>query len=81
MPPSAPPPPPFAPWRKAADLARAVRAARERMGITHTQLAARARVSRKFVYDLESGKETLRMDKVLAVLAALGLRAALMTGS
>ena len=81
MPPSAPPPAPFAPWRKSADLARAARAARERMGMTPTQLAARAKVSRKFVYDLEGGKETLRMDKVLAVLAALGLRAALMTGS
>ena len=77
MPPSTPPPPPFATWRKAADLARAVRAARERMGLTPTKLAARAKVSRKFVYDLESGKETLRMDKVLAVLAALGLRATL----
>jgi len=55
-----------------------VRAARVRMRMTPTQLAARAKVSRKFVYELEGGKETLRTDKVLAVLAALGLRAAFM---
>ena len=55
-----------------------MRAARVRMRMTPTQLAARAKVSRKFVYELEGGKETLRTDKVLAVLAALGLRAAFM---
>jgi y4mF family transcriptional regulator len=54
-------------------LGAAVRAARERMGFTQEQLARRASVGLKFLYELESGKETLRADKVRDVLDALSL--------
>lgn len=61
------------PWRTNQQLAQAVRAAREAAGWTQAQLAERARVGLKFLYELESGKDTLRTDKVLDVLKVLGL--------
>ena len=64
-------------WRPGKPLADAVRTARERKGMTQAQLAQRARVGLKFLYELETGKQTLRSDKVLDVLEALGLQLAL----
>lgn len=61
-------------WRPGMPLADAVRAARERKSMTQAQLAQRARVGLKFLYELETGKETLRSDKVLDVLEVLGLQ-------
>jgi y4mF family transcriptional regulator len=61
-------------WRTSSQLAQAVRAARERAGLTQEQLARRARVGLKFLYQIESGKDTLRSDKVLDVLDALSIR-------
>lgn len=55
-------------------LGREMRKARERLGISVTDLARRADVGRKFVYELEAGKESLRVDKVLAVAETLGLQ-------
>ena len=65
-------------WRTSSQLAQAVRAARERTGLTQAQLAQRARVGLKFLYELESGKDTLRADKVLDVLDVLALRLVVM---
>ena len=61
-------------WRSGRQLAAAVRSARERMGLTQAQLARRAAVGLKFLYELESGKDTLRADKVLDVLDVLALQ-------
>jgi y4mF family transcriptional regulator len=61
-------------WRSGRQLAAAVRSARERMGLTQAQLAQRAAVGLKFLYELESGKDTLRADKVLDVLDVLALK-------
>lgn len=70
-----PPPAPAAiVWRTSSQLAQAVRSARERLGLTQGDLAKRARVGMKFLYELEAGKDTLRSDKVLDVLDVLGLR-------
>jgi len=60
-------------WTSSAELGEAVLVARKSMGLTQTGLAARAGVGHRFVYDLERGKGTLRIDKVTAVLGALGL--------
>jgi y4mF family transcriptional regulator len=60
-------------WTSSAELAEAVLTARKALGLTQLALAARAGVGHRFVYDLERGKGTLRVDKVGAVLAALGL--------
>ena len=69
-----PPAPHAVVWRSSSQLAQAVRAARERKGLTQGQLARQARVGLKFLYELETGKDTLRADKVLDVLDVLGLR-------
>lgn len=60
-------------WTNSVELGQAVLVAREASNLTQTQLGARARVGRKFVYNLEHGKGTLRVDKVMQVLAALRL--------
>jgi y4mF family transcriptional regulator len=61
-------------WRSGKQLGAAVRATREHAGLTQAQLARRARTGLKFLYELESGKETLRADKVRDVLEVLGLQ-------
>ena len=45
-----------------------VRTRRKELGLTQETLALYAGVSAKFIVELESGKATLRMDKVLDVL-------------
>jgi y4mF family transcriptional regulator len=66
--------PDMVPWRSGRQLGAAVRAARARRGLTQAELARRARVGLKFLYELESGKETLRADKVFDVLDVLALQ-------
>lgn len=56
-----------------AALGAAVRARRRQLGLRQAVLADLAGVGVAFLYDLEKGKPTLRIDKVLAVLGALGL--------
>ena len=60
-------------WTTGAELGEAVLVAREAAGWTQAELARRAKVTRKFVYSLERGKGTLRVDKVMQVLNALSL--------
>jgi y4mF family transcriptional regulator len=60
-------------WTSSAELGEAVLTARKAMGLTQGGLAARAGVGQKFLYNLERGKGTLRLDKVMAVLGALRL--------
>lgn len=54
-------------------LVEVVRARRRQLGLRQDELADLADVSERFVYALEHGKTTVQLDKVLAVLAALGL--------
>jgi len=60
-------------WTTPAELGQAVLVAREAMGLRQADLAARAGVGRKFLWQLESGKATLRTDKVMRVLEELSL--------
>ena len=53
-------------------IAEYVKKTRKMLGLTQAQLALYAFVSTKFIIDLESGKTTLKMDKVLDVLHVLG---------
>jgi y4mF family transcriptional regulator len=62
------------------DLGKAVRAARHELGLTQDDLALASGTGRRFIVNLESGKATVRLDSVLAVLAALGLRIELHRG-
>jgi HTH-type transcriptional regulator/antitoxin HipB len=53
-------------------LGNAAQAARKRLGLTQPQLALAAGVGVRFVVELEAGKPTVRLEKVLSVLHALG---------
>ena len=46
---------------------------RKRQGITQLQLSQAADVGRRFVVELENGKETIQIGKFLKVLATLGI--------
>lgn len=54
-------------------LSDAVRTRRRALHLKQAELAALAGVGLAFLYDIEHGKPTARLDKVLAVLAVLGL--------
>lgn len=62
------------PYRTEAQFGRELRTVRNSMGMTQAELAKRAGVGLKFLYQLESGKKTLRMDKVMDVLEVLSVR-------
>jgi y4mF family transcriptional regulator len=56
------------------EIGTVVRQARLAQGLRQDQLAAAAGVGLRFLVELERGKPTVRLDKVLAVLSALGCR-------
>lgn len=57
----------------AAALGRAVRGQRQALGLDQLMLCDLAGVGPAFLYSLEHGKPTVRLDKVVAVLEVLGL--------
>ncbi len=57
----------------AADIGNAVRRARKAAGLTQDVLSVAAGVGPRFVVELEGGKSSLQLDKVLAVLSVLKL--------
>jgi y4mF family transcriptional regulator len=56
------------------EIGAVVRHARLAQGLRQDQLAAAAGVGLRFLVELERGKPTVRLAKVLAVLHALGCR-------
>jgi y4mF family transcriptional regulator len=56
------------------EIGAVVRQARVAQGLRQDQLAAAAGVGVRFLVELERGKPTVRLDKVLAVLNTLGWR-------
>jgi HTH-type transcriptional regulator/antitoxin HipB len=58
----------------AALIGRAVREHRERIGLRQDELALMAGVSTRVVHQIETGKPTSRLDSVVPVIDALGLR-------
>lgn len=56
------------------ELSKIVRERRKALKLTQKELADLAGCHFMFISDLEQGKNTLRLDKVEAVLHALGLR-------
>ena len=66
---------------EASGLAYEVRARRGQLRLRQAELADLAGVSERFVYALENGKQTVQLDKVLAVLNALGLHLELRRGA
>jgi HTH-type transcriptional regulator/antitoxin HipB len=61
------------PIRSIRDLAAVVRGRRIDVGLSQANLASRAGVSRKWVYELEAGKATAEFGLILRILDALGL--------
>lgn len=53
---------------------RLVRLHRRRQGLRQAELAALSDVGNRFLSDLENGKPTVELGRVLAVLNALGLQ-------
>ena len=60
------------PW--AQELAAAVRHRRKVLRLTQKELAELAQCGPDFLYDLERGKPTIRLDKLVPVLEILGLQ-------
>ena len=56
-----------------AQIGQRVRQTRQQLCLTQPQLALAVGVGIRFIVDLEAGKPTVRLDKVLQVLAGLGL--------
>lgn len=61
------------PTRTAEDLGLAIRRARRRLGLTQEELADHLGVPRPYLSQVESGKETVHVRRLLKTLAALGL--------
>ncbi len=61
----------------AQEIGQIVRASRRRLGVTQRDLALTSGTGLRFVIDLEKGKETCQIGKVLTVLNTLGIRIAL----
>jgi HTH-type transcriptional regulator/antitoxin HipB len=59
--------------RSIRDLAAVVRGRRKDLGLSQAELATRAGVSRKWIYQFEAGKPTAELRLILRVLDALGL--------
>ena len=57
-----------------AELGKIIRSARQNLKLRQDQLAGAAGVGTRFIGDLEAGKPTTHLGKVLAVLDALGCR-------
>ena len=62
-------------------LGAAVRAARKQLKATQKELAMTSGTGLRFLIDLERGKPTCQIGKILHVLQALGLRIGLTTTS
>lgn len=58
---------------RTAALGRAIRARRKTLRLTQIDLSKLAGCGPDFVYDVEAGKASLRLDKLLDVLGILGL--------
>ena len=59
--------------RAAADVGRLIREARVRNGLSQATLAHRFGTTQSWISEVENGKETAEIGKVLHVLASLGL--------
>lgn len=60
--------------RSAADLGETIRSARQSRGMSQEALARALGVSRRYVYTLESGAETVHLRRILTTLDELGLQ-------
>jgi y4mF family transcriptional regulator len=62
------------PIASAEALGQLVREVRRARGLTQEDVSFAAGVGRRFIVDLEAGKPTVRLERVLRVLEALGIQ-------
>lgn len=55
------------------DLGREIKARRKELGYTQSFLASYVGVSTSFLSELENGKETLQINKIMDVMSLLGM--------
>jgi HTH-type transcriptional regulator / antitoxin HipB len=60
--------------RSIRDFAAAVRGRRGDLGLSQADLAVRAGVSRKWIYEFEAGKPNAELGLILRVMDALGIQ-------
>jgi len=60
-----------------ADIGNLIRQTRKALGVTQKDLALTSGTGIRFIIDLERGKETCEIGKVLTVLQTLGVKMAL----
>lgn len=58
-------------------IGQLVRESRKRLGVTQRDLASTSGTGLRFIIDLEKGRETCQICKVLTVMQTLGIRIAL----
>ena len=61
------------------DIGQTIQTFRKKQGLTQEDLALLANVGRRFVVELEQGKNTAQIGKILQVLHALGIGLQLIT--
>ena len=59
--------------QSATEIGKLVQSERKRQGITQLQLAGMAGTGIRLISDIENGKETVQVQKLLKVLHTLGL--------
>lgn len=62
------------PIESVSQIGHLLRQRRKALGISQDQLAGKAGVGRRFISELENGKKTLEVDKVLTALRHVGIR-------
>jgi len=68
---------PYGKILSAQDIGNIIRATRKAQGATQTEFAALCGVGVRFLSELENGKPTAELGKVLAVIQSLGLEMSL----
>lgn len=58
----------------AQEIGRLVRETRKKLGVTQRNLALTSGTGLRFIIELEQGKPTCQLEKVLTVLRTLGLK-------
>lgn len=58
----------------AQEIGRLVRETRKSLGVTQKELALTSGTGLRFIIDLEKGKETAEIGKVLTILQTLGIQ-------
>lgn len=68
-------------YQNATDIGQIIKLTRKKLGVTQRQLALTSGTGLRFIIELEQGKPTCQLEKVLTVLRTLGLRVEIKAGN